>query len=216
MLPLSVPAPPLSPDALLTSTRSVRRRLDLTRPVPLTLVEECLEIAQQAPCGSGRTTPHWIVVTDRDTRAALGEIYRSVFDEQWSGVPGIGLTGTQRRSLASAAHLAGVIGEVPVLVLACLRTGAALPEGNQAGLWGTLMPAVWSYMLAARARGLGTTWTAAHLRRERQVADLLGIPDGVHQAALVPTAYHLGVGFRPAARPPLSSSVHMQRWGGDR
>jgi nitroreductase len=209
MLPLTVS---LTPDELLTRTRSVRRRLDLTRPVPLPLVEECLRIAQQAPCGSGRSVPHWIVVTDPRTRAAMGEIYRSAFDEQWSAVTAAALSGTQKRSLDSAAHLADTLGEVPVLVLACLNTGGPLPGGNQASLWGTVMPAVWSYMLAARTRGLGTTWTAAHLRQEQRVADLLGIPPGVHQAALIPTAYHRGPDFHPAPRPPLESTVHRDRW----
>ena len=209
MLPLTVS---LTPDELLTRTRSVRRRLDLTRPVPVALVEECLRIAQQAPCGSGRSVPHWIVVTDPRTRAALGEIYRSAFREQWSAVPAVGLSGTQKRSLDSAAHLAETVGDVPVLVLACLNTGVPLPEGNQASLWGTVMPAVWSYMLAARTRGLGTTWTAAHLRQEQRVADLLGIPQGVHQAALIPTAYHRGPDFRPAPRPPLEATVHIDQW----
>ncbi|GAA4424278.1 nitroreductase family protein [Actinokineospora soli] len=203
----------LTADALLTRTRSVRRRLDLTRPVPLSLVEECLQVAQQAPCGSGRTPAHWIVVTDPDTRAELGRIYRSAFAEQWSGgVPSTGLTGSQRRSIDSAAYLAQVLGEVPVLVLACLETGTPLPPGNQSGLWGTLLPAVWSYMLAARTRGLGTTWTAAHLRHEKEVADLLGIPEGVHQGALIPTAYHLGTDFQPAPRPPLGATLHHGRW----
>ncbi|GGS29252.1 oxidoreductase [Actinokineospora fastidiosa] len=204
---------PLTADALLTRTRSVRRRLDLTRPVPLSLVEECLRIAQQAPCGSGRTPAHWLVVTDPDTRAELGRIYRSAFADQWSGrVPPTGLTGAQRRSIDSAAYLAQVLGEVPVLVLACVETGAPLPPGNQAALWGTLLPAVWSYMLAARSHGLGTTWTAAHLRHEKEVADLLAIPEGIHQGALIPTAYHLGTDFHPASRPPLNTTLHLDRW----
>ncbi|MGW5049881.1 nitroreductase family protein [Actinokineospora sp. NPDC004072] len=203
----------MTADALLTRTRSVRRRLDLTRPVPLPLVEECLRIAQQAPCGSGRTPAHWIVITDQDTRAELGRIYRSAFAEQWSGgVPSTGLTPSQRRSLDSAAYLAQVLGEVPVLVLACMETGGPLPTGNQAGLWGTLLPAVWSYMLAARTRGLGTTWTAAHLRHEKEVATLLGIPEGTHQGALIPTAYHLGTDFQPAPRPPLNTTLHLDHW----
>ncbi|MFC7614449.1 nitroreductase family protein [Actinokineospora soli] len=157
---------------------------------------------------------HWIVVTDPDTRAELGRIYRSAFAEQWSGgVPSTGLTGSQRRSIDSAAYLAQVLGEVPVLVLACLETGTPLPPGNQSGLWGTLLPAVWSYMLAARTRGLGTTWTAAHLRHEKEVADLLGIPEGVHQGALIPTAYHLGTDFQPAPRPRWAR--HCTTGGGE-
>ncbi|MGQ0838968.1 nitroreductase family protein [Actinokineospora sp.] len=202
------PAPALTPDALLTGTRSVRRRLDLDRPVPIDQIEECLRIAQQAPCGSGRNTAHWIVVTDPEIRAALGAHYRSAFNDQTAAMPA--LTGVHKRSFDSAAHLARHLGEVPALVLACLATGGPLPAGSQADLWASLMPAVWSYMLAARGRGLGTTWTTTHLRHERAVADLLGIPVGVHQAALIPTAYYRGTDFRPAARPPLP--IHLDRW----
>ncbi|GAA0934683.1 nitroreductase family protein [Nonomuraea longicatena] len=192
-------------DRLLTTTRSVRRRLDLDRPVPLALVEECLRIAQQAPCGSGRNLAHWVVVTDPATRAEIGEVYRSAFERA---------AGSRRStpSLDSARYLAHRLGEVPVLVLACLETGGPLPDGNQAGLWGSLLPSVWSYMLAARARGLGTVLTTAHLAGERQVAQLLGIPPGVHQGALIPTAYYLGDTFRPATRPPLEGVLHRERW----
>ncbi|GII82693.1 oxidoreductase [Sphaerisporangium siamense] len=251
----------LTPDGLLTTTRSVRRRLDLSRPVPRELIEECLRIAQQAPCGSGRNTGHWIVITDPEVRASIGALYRTAFEHNLTASasarkppppqdqaappataptaqdqaapttrPGDlspprgtsaetteheqkrGLEGSRKRSLDSAAYLARHLGEVPVLVLACLQTGDDLPDGNQAGLWGSLLPSVWSYMLAARARGLGTTWTTVHLRHERAIADLLGIPPGVHQAALIPTAYHLGETFRPALRPPLLPTVHHDRW----
>ena len=105
------------------------------------------------------------------------------------------------------------MGEVPVLVIAGIKLGSdQLPAGNQAGLWGSLLPAVWSYMLAARARGLGTAWTSLHLAYEREVAELLGIPADVHQGALIPTAYYTGETFRPAARVPLDEVIHLDRW----
>jgi len=112
----------------------------------------------------------------------------------------------------SAQYLANHMGEVPVLVLACIETGAELSAENQAGLWGSLLPAAWSYQLAARARGLGTAWTTLHLSYEREVAELLGIPAHVRQGVLLPTAYYTGETFRPAPREPLESVLHVDRW----
>jgi nitroreductase len=195
----------VTPDWLLTTTRSVRRRLDLDRPVPMALVEDCLRIARQAPCGSGRNIGHWIVITDPAIRAEIGEVYRSAFERNAGSL-------RSTPSLDSARYLAHRLGEVPVLVLACLETGGPLPGGSQASLWGSLLPSVWSYMLAARVRGLGTVLTTAHLAGERQVAELLGIPPEVHQGALIPTAYYLGDTFRPAARSPLEGVLHRERW----
>ncbi|MGK5115730.1 MULTISPECIES: nitroreductase family protein [unclassified Geodermatophilus] len=211
---------PLTPDELLTTTRAVRRRLDLTRPVPLELVRECLEIALQAPSGSNAQSWHWVVVTDPAQRAAVGEVYRERVQRYAEAGTFAGRlfadrperSEVQQRVGDSAVWLGEHMGEVPVLVVPCIATGRPLPEGNQAGLWGSLLPAVWSYMLAARARGLGTAWTTLHLGREAEVADILGIPDGVHQAALVPTAFYTGETFRPAARDPLDTVLHLDRW----
>jgi nitroreductase len=210
---------PLGPDELLTTTRSVRRRLDLTRPVPLELVRECLEIALQAPTGGNRQGWHWFVVTDPGHRARIAGYYRRAFQAYYeSGSSAASLFAgdperarVQRRVGDSAAYLSEHLAEVPVHVLPCLSV-SKLPEGNQAGLWGSLLPAAWSYMLAARARGLGTAWTSLHLRYEREVAELLGIPDGVRQGALIPTAYYTGETFRPAARVPLDEVLHIDRW----
>jgi nitroreductase len=212
---------PLSLDELLTTTRAVRRRLDLSRPVPADLVRECLEIALQAPSGSNLQSWHWIVVTQPRMRAAIGEVYRrSVHQYLAAPRPGAAQAGddpgrvaTQERVRRSAAYLGEHMGEVPVLVIPCLWLASPqLPEGNQAGLWGSLLPAVWSYMLAARARGLGTAWTTLHLVYEQEVADLLGLPPRVRQGALIPTAYYTGETFRPAARKPLGEVLHLDRW----
>jgi nitroreductase len=104
------------------------------------------------------------------------------------------------------------MGDVPVLIIPCIKTGPELPAGNQAGLWGSLLPAAWSYAIAARARGLGTAWTTLHLEREAEVADLLGLPPGVHQGALIPTAYYTGETFKPAPRDPLDTVLHIDTW----
>jgi len=212
---------PLSPDELLSTTRSVRKRLDLDRPVPLELVKECLEVALQAPSGSNRQGWHFVVVTDAERRAAVGEYYRRSFaDYANSGSFAGSLHGddparaaVQQRVGDSASYLGEVMGRVPVLLIPCIEVGSTeLPASNQAGLWGSVLPAAWSYMLAARARGLGSAWTTLHLRFEREVGELLGIPPTVRQAALLPTAYFTGQTFRPAARQPLEQVLHVDGW----
>jgi nitroreductase len=212
---------PLGPDELLMTTRTVRKRLDLARPVPLEVVRECLEIAVQAPSGSNRQGWHWIVVTDPELRASVGEYYRRSYKAYaGSGASAAGLYGddparaeVQLRVGESATYLAERMGEVPVLLIACLEVpGGQLPEGNQASLWGSLLPAVWSYALAARARGLGTAWTTLHLVYEKEVAKLLGLPDDVRQGVLVPTAYYTGDTFKPAPRVPLDEILHVDTW----
>lgn len=201
---------PLAPDELLTTTRSVRKRLDLARPVPMELVRECLEVALQAPSGGNRQGWHWVVVTDPDQRAGIADHYRRSYaayrDAQEAGA------GARARMRDSADHLAEHMHEVPVLVIACIEASAELPAENQAGLWGSLLPAAWSYQLAARARGLGTAWTTLHLRYEREVGELLGIPAHVRQGVLLPTAYYTGTTFRPGTREPLDEVLHVDRW----
>lgn len=210
----------LTPDELLTTTRTVRKRLDLTRPVPLDLVKECLEIALQAPSGSNRQGWQWLVVTDPDLRARVGQIYKEVTDEYLASSGSAAKlfgddperAGVQARVGTSVEWLGDHMGEVPVLMIPCIKAGRTLPAGNQAGLWGSLLPAVWSYALAARARGLGTAWTTLHLQREAEIAELLGIPEGMHQGALIPTAYFTGETFKPAAREPIDNILHVDRW----
>ena len=188
------PTLPLSPDELLSTTRAVRKRLDLSRPVPDELIRQCLRIALQAPSGSNRQGWHWLVVTDADQRRAVGQVYRRA-TEQYLASTGSAAqlfsddpnrAPVQRRVGDSVAYLGEHMADVPVLVLPCLQTGRELPAGNQAGLWGSLLPAVWSYQLAARARGLGTAWTTLHLSYEAEVAEILELPPGVHQGCTDP------------------------------
>jgi nitroreductase len=214
-----MPTLPLTPDELLTTTRSVRKRLDLTRDVPIDLVRECLEVALQAPSGSNRQSWHWMVITDENSRRVIGNYYRQAV-ASYLKLSGSAATlfaddqernAVQRRVGDSVAYLGEHMGEVPVLVIPCVRA-PRLSAGSQAGLWGSLLPAAWSYMLAARTRGLGTAWTTLHLRYEEEISELLGIPTDIRQGALIPTAYYTGDTFRPAPRQPLDDVLHINGW----
>ena len=212
---------PLTAEELLTTTRSVRLRLDLDRPVDLSLVREALTVALQAPSGSNAQGWHFVVVTDAEKRRAIGERYGRAVEEYLASERSAARlhaddpdrAPVQERVGRSVAHLGRTMGQVPVLVIPCLRVPGGLPAGSQAATWGSLHPAAWSYMLAARLRGLGTAWTTLHLREhEREVAELLGLPDDVHQGALIPTAHYTGDTFRPAPRQPLDEVLHVDGW----
>lgn len=204
---------------VLTTTRTVRKRLDLTRPVPRELLLECVRIATQAPTGSNRQDWHFVFVDDPDKKAALAALYREVCDNYLARLVKTYPAGDVRAARApylwdSVAYLRDHLHEVPVFLIPCIeaRLSPDDPANRQAAFWGSILPAVWSFMLAARAHGLGTAWTTFHLGREREAADLLGIPyERVTQAGLLPVAYYLGDDFQPAARLPAEQVVH---WGG--
>jgi len=210
----------LEPDELLTTTRAVRKRLDLTRPVELDLLEECLQIAQQAPTQSNMQNWRFLVVTDPQVRAGLGELFRRGLEEylklpfavsEPTGDPRV--DATNERILDSLGYLVEHLHEVPVHVIPCI--GRQPIQGNpfDSAWWGSIAPAAWSFMLAARARGLGSVWTSLHLFFEEEAAELLGIPYGdVMQAALIPVAHTIGNDFKPGMRNPIESFVAWNRW----
>lgn len=201
---------PLDPDQLLTTTRSVRKRLDLERPVPLEIVKEALEVALQAPTGSNSQTWHWIVLTDPEIKQRVADLYAKSFASYSAGQKRA--DDTARRVASSAQYLADTMAQVPVLVIGAIYTGGELPAGNQAGVWGSLLPGAWSLQLALRARGLGSAWTTLHLTYEQEVAEILGIPSSVHQGVLLPVAYTKGTDFKPAGRKPLDDILHINGW----
>jgi nitroreductase len=207
--------PELTPDELLSTTRSVRKRLDLTRPVEREVLEDCLRLAQQAPTASYAQNWHFVVVTDAGRRAALAELWRKVAGLYLAHRAEAAASDQHVARIGDAVrHLADHIHEVPVHVIPCVegRTDGA-PALVQASRWASIIPAAWSFMLAARSRGLGTVWTTFHLRHEREAAEILGIDhDRVMQAALIPVAYTIGTDFKPAARRPLDTMVHWDRW----
>ncbi|HSP73975.1 MAG TPA: nitroreductase family protein [Gaiellaceae bacterium] len=207
---------PLAADDLLSTTRAVRKRLDLGRPVEREVLEDCLRLAQQAPTASYSQGWHFVVVTDADKRAALADLWRrggaAYLEHRREEAQAAG--GQMARIVDAVLHLAEHLHEVPVHVIPCVqgRTEDA-PTPLQAARWGSIFPATWSFMLAARSRGLGTVWTTFHLAHEQEAAELLGIPyDEVMQAALIPVAYTIGTEFKPGLRAPLDSIVHWDRW----
>ena len=209
-------------DHLLTTTRAVRKRLDLARPVEPEVLERCIEIALQAPSGSNRQGWHFVVVTDPAKRRALADLYRRSFRAYATGnrtqpPPGTATDDPRiaqaSRVRASTTYLSEHMHEVPVLVIPCIE-GRVEHAGvsSQAGLYGSILPATWSLMLALRARGLGTAWTTLHLVYEREAAAILEIPDSVTQVALIPVAYFRGTDFRPAKRLPGRDRTHWNTW----
>jgi nitroreductase len=211
---------PLNPDELLTTTRAVRKRLDLTRPVDRWLVEECIEIAVQAPSGSNRQAWQWVLVDDPAKKKALADLYGEVFDGYMQAPASAnypeGDIRAERRDFvsASAKYLRDHYHEVPVLLLP-FQEGRidGQPAGAQPGYWGSVIPAVWSFMLALRARGLGSAWTTMTCRREPEVAEVLGVDhERYTQVGMFPVAYTLGTDFKPAPRLDTATIIHWNGW----
>ncbi len=217
----------LSNDELLSTTRAVRKRLDLARPVSREVLEECLQLAVQAPSGSNAQGWQFVFVTDADKKAKIGEYYRQAY-AQYREMPvaihklhmdsgDSSLTESQKRSASSADYLAEIMGQVPALLIPCIAGRTDGPGMNnamgQASVFGSIIPAAWSFMLAARARGIGTAWTTLHLMFEREIAALLDVPyEQFMQVALIPIGYTKGTDFKPAYRPPVGTVMHVDSW----
>ena len=205
----------LSVDDVLTTTRSVRKRLDFEKPVPREVLLECLELALQAPTGSNAQGWQWVFVDDPEQKKALADIYRTNATPYLDRPkPEYGDERDQQRPRVydSAKYLNEHLHEVPVMLIPCLE---GRPEGTGAGFWGSLLPAVWSFMLALRSRGLGSAWTTLHLvgDGEKLAAELLGIPfDKYSQGGLFPIAYTKGTDFRPAKRLTAEQVAHWDSW----
>ena len=216
----------LSVDELLTTTRAVRKRLDFDRPVDPELIMECLDIALQAPSGGNRQDWQWVVVTDPDKRTALADLYR----QSWSGYvqsPHFPTNAPPHRNAAvqasferiadSAQYLSENLERAPMFLIPCLAVSRVdRPSwGGAASRLGSVIQASWSFMLAARERGLGTCWTTLHLAYEQQAAEILGIPyEQCTQVALIPVAHTIGTDFRPGTRMPLAKVLHWDGWKG--
>jgi nitroreductase len=211
----------LSADEVLTTTRAVRKRLDLDRPVPRELIEECLQVALQAPTGSNSQGWQWIMVDDDATKKSLAAIYARNFAKYATMAqsntyqPGDLRYEQRDKVTSSAVHLTEHFHRVPVIMVPCIAGNLdRAPAFRAASAWGSLLPAVWSFMLAARERSLGTAWTTIHLMDggDAEAAALLGIPDGYTQAGMFPVAYTIGTDFKPAQRLPLQPILHWNQW----
>lgn len=204
----------LTLDQLLTTTRSVRKRLDFDRPVNKETVEECVRIAIQAPSGSNSQAWHWVFVTDPDRKRALGELYREGFIAAYGPDVVPEMTDLEKKMWLSARYLADNFNRVPVMMVPCQwRRIDGAANAEQAAYWGSLLPAVWNFMLALRGRGLGSAWTTLHLSHEREAAEILNIPyERCAQAGLFPVAYTVGTEFKPGPRKSLDGIVHWETW----
>lgn len=216
----------LSTDEVLTTTRSVKRRLDLTRRVDPALITECIITAQQAPSASNLQLAHFVVVTDPGKRAALGDLWRrggeaykpmpfSIYQTPYDAEREAG----RAKAITAFEHLMEHIDQVPVHVVPCIafRPPRDTADGGStffdASIWASVLPMAWSFMLAARARGLVSSLTTIHLQYEQEAAQILGIPyPDVMQAGLIPLAHPLGSGFRPAYRVPTETITHWDTW----
>jgi nitroreductase len=200
-------------DTLLSTTRAVRKRLDLDREVPDDVLMDCIRLSQQAPTGSNMQNWRWMVVRDVDKKKRIAELYRKTAGP-YLAAAAEKAEGQAGRVYDSAAYLADNLERVPVHVIPCVE--GRLPDDSPGAMWagmmGSIFPAVWSFQLALRSRGLGTCLTTLHLYSEAEVADLLGIPDNVMQVALLPVGYTVGTEFKPAERPPVETIVHTDSW----
>ena len=210
----------LSADEMLLTTRAVRRRLDFDRPVPESLLRECARFAVQAPTSSNGQGWHFVFVTERSKIEALAAIYRrgsdlnrarfienskarAAIDAVWGG--------QLARMIEAGAHLVENLHRIPAMLIPCAAGRSEDPRHVVEGA-GSVIQAAWSFMLAARARGLGTCWTTIHLMWEQEVAEILGIPYAeVRQYALIPVAHTIGTDFKPAAR-DLDGVLSFDTW----
>jgi nitroreductase len=208
-------------DKLLTTTRSVRKRLDLPREVEPQVIQDCIDIAMQAPTGTNAQNWAFVVITDPAKKKFIADAYRNGGEMMaGSGYPPPLEPGDPRehvmpKVMESAGYLGEILEQVPVFVIACVRGRVeSVPMViAQASTYGSILPAAWSFMLALRSRGLGTAWTTIHLFQEQAISELLGIPADWTQTVLFPVAYYTGDDFKPAHRLPSDTMTHWDSWG---
>ena len=204
-------------DHLLSTTRAVRRKLDLERPVEPEVLAECLRLALQAPTPGNAQAWRWLVVRDQRVKDQLAALFRQVgqayLEANIAAAGDAVKVPSVARALASGQHLVDVIDQVPVFVVPCVKGRPSGENATDAAFYGGIFPAVWNFQLALRSRGLGSTLTTYHLQHEAAAAEILGIPDGYTQVGLLPVAYTTVPDFKPAARTPLEEVAYLDHWG---
>ena len=210
---MSTPFDLAQTDKLLTTTRSVRKRLDLTRPVPRDVILECIDVAVQAPTGGNRQPWRWIVLDDPDVIGKIAELYRKMGTPYLANGRETAAAGMED-ILTSSEFLNENLHKVPMMVIPCLlgRVASDAPVMDTAGFYGSILPSAWSLMLALRSRGLGSAWTTLHLAFENEAHEILGIPETVTQTVLLPVAYYTGDDFKPARRKPAAEVTYFNAW----
>ena len=208
----------MSADSLLSTTRAVRKRLDFGRSVENSLIIKCLEISQQAPTGSNRQGWRWIIITEKEKRKIIANYYRKGAGTYLEEAKNTAISQGADQDLKvfeSAQYLADNMENVPVLVIPCIDTSHMplnAPGRKWLSLGGSIFPAIWSFQLALRARGLGSCITTLHLAYETEISEIIGIPKDFSQVALLPVAYTKGTDFKPAKRPPVTDILHWNKW----
>jgi nitroreductase len=201
-------------DRLLTTTKQVRQRLDLTRPVPHEELLECIELASHAPMGGNLERNRWMIIDDPALKAAIAVRFADVGRPYLAASSGVRGDDRSQRVIQSATFLIDHLAEVPALVLSMRldRPPMDQSQGQLAAYYGSVLPGVWSFQLAARARGIGSAWTTFHLEYEAEIAELLGIPSSVTQVCLLAVGYFTGDTFAPAPRRPAEDITYLNGW----
>jgi len=200
-------------DRLLLTTKQVRKRMDMSRPVPREVLLECIDIASRAPMGSNLERNKWLIVEDGELKMQIAECYRR-HAEPYLGEVEADVEDRQGRVMSSARYLSDHMHEVPAMVFPlCIDGTGAWATGDRSGWYGSVLPGVWSFQLALRSRGIGSCWTTLHLGSEAEVGEMLGIPDTVTQVAMLPVGYYTGNTFSVAPRRPAADITFIDRWG---
>ena len=194
-----------SVDQVLKTTRSVRRKLDFERQVPLAVIEECIDIATQAPVSLGGENWRFIVVSEASVKSALAALYSEVLIDL-SEQRGIELKSTHRALIEK-------LPDIPCMIFVCAIGEPGETRAQQIAFYGSILPAAWSLMLALRAREIGTTWTTLLCARPQEVASILGMPDDAMQTVMLPVAYTKNAVMKVADRLPAREVTYINRWG---